>query len=253
MWFGTDGGGLVRMDQFSEVGVWQKYTSPSDLQYNIVTGVSCQFVQEGDVWAATSFGASRYIPSSTVKGAGSWEQYTSSSQPEIPNPPSISTVAVNPFDTKTWFGTYNYGLISFDYTENAWTTAPAPGGVADPQVNAFGFQTSGLIWIAMNSAIGEFDPVHSSWVNIFTGGNTNGLLPITGANSVATDGGSLCYFATSSGLLRLQDSTWTMLNSTNSPLPSNHVNSVMFDQRGNLWVGTDSGCAAYNPAGTLLQ
>jgi ligand-binding sensor domain-containing protein len=253
IWFGTNGGGLVRLDNFSQIALWQRYKYPGDIQNDIVTALSCQFVQEGDVWVASYYGASRYIPNSTVKGAGTWQQYTNSDIGAIPGPPSLSTVAVNPIDTKTWFGTYADGLISFDYTDNSWLAVPPPGGVADPQVNAFAFDFSGIIWVAMNSAIGEFDPSHNHWLNIFTAQNTNGLFPVTGANSIATDRTALHYFATTRGVLKLADTTWTILNSSNSPLPSNHVNSLALDLRGNLWIGTDSGCAVYNPSGTQLK
>jgi ligand-binding sensor domain-containing protein len=255
MWFGMNGGGLVRYDPFSSVGVYQKY-SASDVGDELINGVSGQEVQLGDVWVGTFYGAAYYTPNSTVLGAGTWTQITNSQNQDIPPAPSISALEVNIIDSKTWFGTYSQGLVSFDYTSQSWVTYASPGAISDPQVNGLAFDLAGNVWVAMNLGIGELYPGHSTWVNVYpsvSGGNS----PLTGTStvtSVTTDKNSLRYFGTSNvGVLRLNDTTWTSFDTSNCPIPSNHINGVQLDQRGNLWIGTDNGLAAYNPTGTVFQ
>ncbi len=41
------------------------------------------------------------------------------------------------------------------------------------------------------------------------------------------------------GLVKYDGTNWTIYDETNSPLPTNQMNAMVFDKYGNIWIGTD--------------
>ncbi len=53
------------------------------------------------------------------------------------------------------------------------------------------------------------------------------------------------WFGTTEGVQCYDGSTWTVYNTTNSPLPHNTVFSIVQDQNTSMWFGTGFGCAKF--------
>src|SRR5579862_2846911 len=80
LWFGTEGGGLVRYNLGNKIASWQKYYPP-DIPSSFVTSVATEIQQLGEVWVGSvGSGVGRFIPapSSINPNDGTWDVYTRS-------------------------------------------------------------------------------------------------------------------------------------------------------------------------------
>ena len=58
---------------------------------------------------------------------------------------------------------------------------------------------------------------------------------------------NIIYIGTvSEGLIIYEDNIWTILNKSNSELPSNYISALTLDSEGNLWIATSSSLAKFN-------
>ena len=74
-----------------------------------------------------------------------------------------------------------------------------------------------------------------------------------GITSPALQGDGVCWLGTDKGLMKFNDSQWTVFNTDNSGLPSNDVHSVVVDNDGTKWIGTGNGLAKFNLTTTIGQ
>jgi ligand-binding sensor domain-containing protein len=123
--------------------------------------------------------------------------------------------------------------------------------VNSARVNDIAFDVATNVWFAKDIGVAALNINSNVWQN-FTRDSTRGRLPSDVVHGVATDLHLTRWFGTDSGLVRLADTAWTTFNTSNSPLPSNQVTAVRYDQRGNLWIGTANGVAAYKHGGTTF-
>ncbi|MCB9164338.1 MAG: T9SS type A sorting domain-containing protein [Flavobacteriales bacterium] len=81
---------------------------------------------------------------------------------------------------------------------------------------------------------------------------SNSQLPSNQVRDLTQDPGTgAIWMATSAGLASFDGTFWTVINSSNSNLPCDNLNSVRVDSQGNIWVGTGY-CGASLP-GTLYR
>jgi ligand-binding sensor domain-containing protein len=74
----------------------------------------------------------------------------------------------------------------------------------------------------------------------FTGYNVQALT-VYGHESV--------MMGTEKGLIQYTNGEVAIIDTSDSPLPSNTIRALALDDLGNIWVGTDNGAAVYNPKG----
>jgi ligand-binding sensor domain-containing protein len=55
--------------------------------------------------------------------------------------------------------------------------------------------------------------------------------------------GELWVVTWAEGICLFDGENWTVYNTFNSPLPSNHIRAVTQDHHGDIWIGTDNGVA----------
>ena len=55
------------------------------------------------------------------------------------------------------------------------------------------------------------------------------------------------------GLVKFDDTSWTVYNTSNSGLPENYISAVAIDQMGNKWIGTGGGVAVFNETGVSVE
>jgi ligand-binding sensor domain-containing protein len=243
IWFGLDGGGVKRYREGATRAVWTTYFS--ELTYPVIQSISADKVVNGDVWCATTFGVSRFMPSSSDPEYGTWQSYVGPAY--IPSN-QVYASAMDFNDNTVWFGTQD-GFCLYNDMITDWTTFALPPAY-NYRINGIAFDLAGTAWLAKLEGVTSFNKESGRWVH-YTNENTGGKLPPGSVNAVTTDLGSTRWFGTDHGLVRLSDTTWTTLTTATTPeLPDNVVTALTYDNLGNLWIGTNQGIAVYNPAGT---
>ncbi len=243
LWFGLDGGGVKRYREGATRAVWTTYNYP-DLTYPVVQSICADLVVNGDVWFATTNGVSRFMPSSTNPEFGTWQTFL---MPYIPSN-QVYASAMNFNDNTPWFGTQD-GFASFNDMLGDWTSYSIPPAY-NYRINSMAFDRSGTLWMAKLEGVSSFNRESGEWVH-YTNASTGGKLPPGEVHAVTTDLGSTRWFGTDYGLVRLSDTTWTTYTMANTPeLPGNVVTALCYDNMGNLWIGTETGIAVFNEAGT---
>jgi len=206
---GTAGGGLVLIDKTSLVPTFIKKgenTIPSN-QVNFVEGS----LVNGVIWAANNKGFSFYLPDSSK-----WFLYNHDNIPEISLNRVTSVVGTN---TDLFIGCDSY----FDDFENQWIY----GGIARYN-NIYGWTGN----------FGASD-IHSMRVRCLAiSPNKDKLFVGTMFGSYPPSGGFSYY--------NLLDSTWTWVHSGISPLPSDDINCIYFDNYNSaVIIGTEGGLAEH--------
>jgi ligand-binding sensor domain-containing protein len=243
IWFGLDGGGVRRYREGASRNIWQYY-GPPDVSQNVIQSIAADLYVNGDVWVATTYGVSRFMPSVGDPEFGTWVQYLT---PDLPNN-QVYCSAVNYNDNTIWFGTAN-GIGMYNDLVTDWIAYEIP----DPynyRILAIDFDLTGKVFLGKLEGASIYNRNSSTFTH-FTGASTGGQLPAGPVNAVASDLGSTVWFGTDNGLARLRDTTWTLYTTANTPtLPSNKITAVAIDRRENVWIGTDFGVAVFNENGT---
>ncbi len=247
MWFGLNGGGVERFNEFSQNGnIWTRYKSPtliSDYVASLAPDIS-NATLNGEMWFVTGGGVNRLIENST--NGGQWIDYQSP-----PFPSTQNTVAViSPYDYSVWIGSSSNGLehITYDPIPISLSNVPIPAGYVG-KVTGIAFDGNNNVWMSKDVGISYVNLISGLWTH-FSTSSTGGKLPPGEIHTVESDLGINRWFGTDSGLVHLVDTTWTRFSTANSPLPNDTVTSLKYDIHGNLWIGTRRGVAAYKPGGT---
>lgn len=150
----------------------------------------------------------------------------------------------------------NNGLVLYDTLGNKEHILPLNSDIPSVDIRQVAIDGSGHWWIYYPEGFARFDGTDwQTWSNAEAGvSNTVRFLRI------APDG-SLYAGVTASGVVVLQNGTWTALTSTNSGLPSNDVRDMTFGQDGKIYFATGAGLAIqdgvnwtiYNAASTGLS
>lgn len=243
IWFGLDGGGVKRWREGATRSVWTTYFS--ELTYPVIQSISADKVVNGDVWCATTFGVSRFIPSAADPEFGTWQSFVG---PAYLPANQVYASAISPVDNTVWFGTQN-GFALYNDLLGDWTTFEIPPAY-NYRINSMAFDLGGTVWLAKLEGVTAFNKESGEWYH-YTSENTGGKLPPGSVTAVTTDLGTTRWFGTEYGLVRLSDTSWTTFTTSTTPeLPSNGITALTYDKRGNLWIGTKGGIAVFNPAGT---
>jgi ligand-binding sensor domain-containing protein len=243
IWFGLYGGGVRRFSRFSSARTWQTYHGPTSITYDAVTSVAGVDDYEGHVWVGTVYGLARYTPGLQDPTLGDWDTAYSVYLPSA----MIRSLAPDPYNNFVIVGTQQ-GASYYDNDKNSW------GTIRDPDVSpviAIACDITNTVWMGKWTGLASF-AFGSGDVKNYDLSNTNNQLPPGYVNAVAADPFSKTrWFGTFQGLTRLADTTWTLFNRANTPaIPSDSITSLIFDKKGNLWIGTAKGVAVYNGNGT---
>lgn len=241
IWFGLAGGGVRRFNKFSHTAVWTSYSTPS-LPSNMVYGISVDI--SGNAWVGTDLGVGRFFPGSVDPSTGLWIKYTSSNSP-IPDE-AIHCVGINPNDNSIWFGTSSRGVVSYDGDAD-WNIS-APNNSPLP-ILSMAFTPRNIGWFGTYADWAYKYSVETTEWTHYSDSVYGGGLPDNFVNAV-TYGGNL-WFGTNRGLVRFDGQSWKTWNTGNSLLPSDTVNALTFDSKGNLWIGTANGASEFNEKGTV--
>ena len=152
-------------------------------------------------------------------------------------------VAFDPANNDLWIGTY-YGAVR--YNGSQWQNFTFQGNPISnqPAVYDFAFGADGAIYTA--TQFGLF--VKSG--TIFTLVDGFGIDHFEyGTYSLFMEENQDLWVGGRDYMVRYNDGVQEVFDLQNSGLPDGNVSSIAQDDNGNLWLGTDSGLALYNPDG----
>jgi len=255
LWLGLFGGGLARFSG-GRFDHWHQLNS--GLVNDVVYGVA---VENDNIWAATTAGASRY---NTV--TGEWTIYTEKNAPME----EIWNYGVSYNDGKVYLGIWGSGVLEFDVATEKWKDYIDPDGEMeidlyrdDGIVHVISTGTSyidGILWVSTYFGMNRYDGRH--WRGFYE--HETGL-PSDFGNAVKGRDANEAWFATDKGLGVLADfptDTWityTMDPNTHGgkaivsrnkeilevvdmpvSIPHNYALWTEFDDN-DVWVGTSKG------------
>jgi ligand-binding sensor domain-containing protein len=224
----NESGGLVHYDGYS----WNVYDpSNSDLPADWVESVIID--TDGGKWVGTLYGLALFEDNF-------WTQYNTSNSGLPHN--EVLDIALDVNDDK-WIGTWGSewedicigGLAYFD--DDNWTVYNTDNsGLPCNDISAVAVEDNGMAWIGTYwSYMGVVSFDGNNWNNYITGYTISDI-------EIENDGTK--WVGTHYGLAKYNNSSWYFYTTGNSGLPDNYVTSIVIDDAGKKWIGTDQGGVA---------
>jgi ligand-binding sensor domain-containing protein len=217
---------ILSASLLSKADTWRKFTtSNSAIPSNIVNSVS---VQGNTVWVGTEHGITGFTTQGTIK-----EDLGSNL------PTQNTSVFAFPSNGNVWAGT-DEGLVQFD-GEHGWNVLTSENsGLPLNVIRSMFIDHNGKTWIGTWG--GGLACMSTDW-EVFTTFNSG--LVSNGITALAEDKTGKIWIGTfNRGISIYDNGQWQTLNTDNSMLPSNSIQSIYADGNA-LWIGTSSGIAKY--------
>ncbi len=138
-----------------ETGVrWITYKEP-EISSNIIWGLTCENVVNGDVWVATPlFGVDRFTPSAADPRYGSWRNYTATDVPAFRSN-QIYAVSMNIVDYSIWVSSTFSLVVLLDDVRGWRSYTPSPQ--YDYTVISLATDLSNTIWMGRREGASKLD------------------------------------------------------------------------------------------------
>ena len=217
---------ILSASLLSKADTWRKFTtSNSAIPSNIVNSVS---VQGNTVWVGTEHGITGFTTQGTIK-----EDLGSNL------PTQNTSVFAFPSNGNVWAGT-DEGLVQYD-GEHGWNLLTSENsGLPLNVIRSMFIDHNGKTWIGTWG--GGLACMSNDW-EVFTTFNSG--LVSNGITALAEDKTGKIWIGTfNRGISIYDNGQWQTLNTDNSMLPSNSIQSIYADGNA-LWIGTSSGIAKY--------
>ncbi|HUN64545.1 MAG TPA: two-component regulator propeller domain-containing protein [Bacteroidota bacterium] len=251
---------VVRFAEFSQAHTWTNYIYPFIQPPTVLTGAANRSGQTvyGDVWVAGINGISLFHQGANETGVWS-SYYKSDGVTPLPSP-DLMVAEYKPDDFSIWFGSKSGGAVQAFYNEGGflqWSEYQPPRD-AGQSIYSIGFadligSSITTVWFGRDTDVTVYNIPGASWTT-YSPSSTNGKLPHSAINAIATNYARQRWFGTNLGLVKFEnDTSWTTWTMANSVLPSDTITALRFDSFHNLWIGTPSGVAVYNPSGVHYQ
>jgi signal transduction histidine kinase/CheY-like chemotaxis protein/ligand-binding sensor domain-containing protein len=241
LWFGTRGSGLVRFDPGS--GAFTAYThdasDPRSLNHDRVTALRVD--RDGNVWAATDFGLSRWDPA--TKGFTTF----------TPQPRSLVQYRSIAEDASgaLWLATLSKGVQRFDPRAGTFRSFEAELSAARPpgheRVNSVHVDRAGMVWVATFRGLGKLDPRDAT----FTTYSSRSGLPADTVIGILEEPEGRLWVSTPNGLSRFdpQAGTFTNYHASDGLLTDRFGLPVVAARTpgGEMFFGSQKGLVAFFP------
>lgn len=231
-WIATDGG-LLKVD----ANGWESLTmSNSNIPSNNIRSVTTD--SEGNIWIGT------WGQGIAFKDGNNWTVYDTNNS-DLPSN-GVFTVELDELGV-VWVGMFNGGVSKFNgITWETFNTSNSD--LPHNHVRTISFDQNHIAWFGTEDGIAKKTP-GDQW-NIYKA-ETIGYSFHTVYKGIVESPG-VVYFGTDGGILQFVNSTFSMVTSQNSNLPSNNIRSMALDGDGNVWVGSgNDGLSIYSAQGTL--
>ncbi len=225
-------------------------------------------VHNGQLWVATGglnvqFNALFRTDGFLSLIDGQWDEYNIWNQPALAQDPisDFLDIIVHPQTGKIYAAAFYDALVVYDpttgqfdiYRENNSTLQLAEGDPTRSRVSSIAFDAEGNLWVANNNAPRPLSVLKTdgSWQSFD--------LPCTPENGVlnlAIDDFGYKWLTTTNSSVGLivfdegemdneNDDRCKVINTSNSVLPTNEVNTIEKDRDGAMWVGTKLGAVVF--------
>jgi ligand-binding sensor domain-containing protein/signal transduction histidine kinase len=239
VWIGTFNNGLFRLDP--RTGHFKRFrhdpNNTSSLSNDDVGHLLID--RDGSLWAATWDGLNRF-------DAGT-EQFTVF-RADPHNRELIYLAIAEGREHDLWLGTYGFGLQRFDTRSGQFTIYnDANSGVSNNQINSIRFTSVGMMWVATQNGLNEFDPAtrRSTVFGVREG------LPSSGVSCVLEDGRGRLWMSTDKGVSSFDLPSKTFRNfSTADGLPGPDMSgwgACLRSQGGQMFFSGFSGAVSFFP------
>jgi ligand-binding sensor domain-containing protein len=237
VWAGTAGGGLIHLRYD---GFWRVFnTANSNLPHNTVIALSLDD-EQGGVWIGTDYGGLAHL-----KADGSWQIFNKDNS-ELPS--DRINVLCSDEQGGIWVGTTE-GLSHLK-ADGSWQVFNKDNSnLPFNYVEALFLDSQGGVWLGA-SGIAHLK-ADGSW-QVFNADNSN--LPSDNIEALFSDRQGGVWVVTDNdssgrfgGIAHLKvdgSGYWQILKNT-SNLPSNYIRSLLSDNQGGVWVGTESSGLAH--------
>jgi ligand-binding sensor domain-containing protein len=231
IWLGTELGGLVHFDGANFIQ-YTGYTSNPDTP----NAYDVQLDSLGRVWFSNHDGTS--LTGELVCWDGANWSYLSHPQP----PPSYSCATAFAIGANGdfWIGTNQFGVFHYD-GEN-WTQYTEDNSQLQGRYVLSLAEKDGWVWIGTEDGLNVF--TGSAWA-IYNTSTTPSMLSNHVWDIVFDDTDS-SWFATSQGLMRKLGTLWICINTSNTILSANRVNTQLQTMDGTQWFGTYDGLISFD-------
>jgi ligand-binding sensor domain-containing protein len=211
---------------------WLNYTNGD--QVNVI-------VEEGNyIWAGTAGGL---VKLNKTTGIPTFFNKANSGLPGN----HVRSMVIDENGVK-WIGT-DWGLARFDGTN--WTAYNTTNSdlpydcVESTAIDGKGDKwifTHGDLWWGQ-AELCKFDGTNWTKISVPQSIHVSMINFVVATNK---DGNINLWIGSSSGLARVDDTGWTIYNTSNSGLPDNSVTSITSDANGIIWIATPSGLAVFD-------
>ncbi|MEW6685535.1 MAG: hypothetical protein AB1393_04940 [Candidatus Edwardsbacteria bacterium] len=234
LWTGSWGEGIAKL----EGSIWHIYCSNGPAWNFLGSGLA--FDLDGSVWATHCSAGAGPGGLSQLDRQGNWNIYNSANSGFVTN--TLPYLDIDR-DGNKWIGTWGYGLIKMDNTGRCTTyTNPTPllgryvlDIYLDEQNNRY-FVT----WVENGVSVLTKE---NTWQYHYDPFITNTFPHCV----VRGPDGTIWVGTKENGLARINpDETWTYFNPSNSGIASGRLQSMVFDNEGNLWLGTFGGVSRFD-------
>lgn len=255
------GSGLFLIENNEYVMHWDDTNSPLQEIHPIhspirVSGTTLD--SEGNLWV-TNVG-----PFSILKkyntNTGNWTSYNPDS-----NQYGLNNIIIDKSDNK-WIGTTGavgegIGCIVINKNASKDAVFNTNTGLPHDNVRAIAVDKNNRIWLGTRAGLVTFNSSDSFFDTSFTAkpivlayGDDDdygeALLGVQTINTICVDGADNKWFGTLEGVLQTNSSgtqTLSTFNTTNSPLPSNNIIGIQFDEKtGVIYFATSKGIVAFD-------
>lgn len=271
---GTWGYGLLKFKNDEFAGRFDNTNSSLEPwvqapQYVMISGLA--FDSHGNLWVANS-GANNLL--SVMDRNGQWRSYNLGG---VNNGIDISVMMIDNNDYK-WIirrlGSDDKVIVfnengTLDDTSDdqvkSLRCVAGQGGISGSNVNCFTVDRSGYVWLGTDSGPCYFADTRK----IFSESHYDASVVLVPRNdgtgqadplfdeisvlSIAVDGNNHKWFGLETGVFEMSPDCRTQklnFNTTNSPLPSNSVSSMVINDDGEVFFGTEAGVISYRGSAT---
>jgi len=237
LWFGTQGGGLNRLDR--RTGRAQVFrhekNNPASLSNDVVQ--SLHFDRAGVLWAGTDDGLNAFNPKTE-----SFRVY----------PPPVKPSAYRWISEDSrgglWLSTGWSGVHRFDPASGKFTVyrhSNAPGTLSSDAVNAVCVAQSGIVWVGTQAGLNGLDPATGMVTGYNPGQSTISI------DSILEDSRGDLWLGTENGLVRFDPRTKTFRHYyTSDGLAANELgfSAAWKSPQGEMYFGSYGGLTVFDPA-----
>lgn len=243
-WFGTWGGGLIKVGRDSSFSFYNTETGniagiPEDANYAVVSDLTVDSLNT--LWLL-NFAA---VTKQPVIAWGSDDVWTYYGLSEGISTTSLRVITVD-MEGRKWIGSDNQGIFVLDDNDTPSNKADDPpigrlttnDGLETNQITALAVDRDGFVWIGTPEGLHYY---FNGWLERRYG------LPSDNITALAVDGMNNLWVGTNVGvsIFSYETYTWTHYTNENSDLVSNDVVSLEMDKTtGTMYIGTGHGLSS---------